>query len=180
MSKSKRRSKINVLALLTLILAVVVVNPAQGNINSLTKNKITKSKRNSFVNSNITYRNKSQDLVYITIDDGFYLNYKARSYILANNLPVTYFIIAKLFKNPKYLAYFKPLLTPQNTGNHTYNHALLTRKNLMEDKKEICSANTLIKNMTGINPIYFRSPFGATTSNVISDSRSCGFAKVTL
>ena len=128
----------------------------------------------------VIYSKASKNTVYITIDDGYYLNYRARAYIIKNNLPVTFFITASLFKFKKYYQYYQPLLNSLNTGNHTQSHPNLNKIPTKRINKEICAASKTIKKTFGITPLYFRTPYGLISTNVKKEAFRCGFKNITL
>lgn len=128
----------------------------------------------------VIYSKASKNTVYITIDDGYYLNYKARALIIKNKLPVTFFITASLFKFKKYHAYYQPLLNSLNTGNHTQTHPNLNKISSARVNNEICTASRTIKKTYGFTPLYFRTPYGLINAEVKKEASKCGFESITL
>lgn len=59
-------------------------------------------------------------------------------------------------------------------GNHTYSHASLPSLTEQEQKEEIRRVNTMVEEVTGSKPRFFRAPFGENTefSKVIAEEEN--------
>ena len=169
--KAKRRSSL----VFTLIFAsniflIILPSAAQAN------DKIPNFNHDNYI---FNLPNKNRE-VYITIDDGFTLNYKARDYILSNKLPVNNFIIAKLLLNKKYRDFYRPLMLPESSGNHTLNHRYLPAVSNNTIQNEICEGERVIGESFGVVPTFFRPPFGGVSARVLREAEKCGYHNLIL
>ena len=63
-------------------------------------------------------------------------------------------------------------------GNHTWDHAQLTRLSAAGVQQEIVRTNAAIKKATGTTPVLLRPPYGATNSTVATIARQLGMAQI--
>ncbi len=105
--------------------------------------------------------------IALTFDDGPYPYYTAQILAILQKYKVhaTFFCIGKNVQN-------YPVLVQQeyaagNTiGNHTWDHADLTKLSRVGVQREINSASVTIQNTIGVWPTLFRPPYGAITISV--------------
>ena len=63
-------------------------------------------------------------------------------------------------------------------GNHTWDHAQLTRLSAAGVQQEISRTNAAIQKATGTTPRLLRPPYGATNSTVAKVARQLGMAQI--
>lgn len=63
-------------------------------------------------------------------------------------------------------------------GLHSANHPNLTTLPVAKIKEELLNNAQLIKEVTGLEPVLFRPPFGAYNNTVISTARELGFIPI--
>lgn len=105
--------------------------------------------------------------IALTFDDGPYPYYTSQ--ILATlqryQVHATFFCIGKNVQN-------YPLLVQQEyagghaIGNHTWDHADLTKLSRFGIQREIASASAAIQHTIGVSPTLLRPPYGAITFSV--------------
>jgi peptidoglycan/xylan/chitin deacetylase (PgdA/CDA1 family) len=64
-------------------------------------------------------------------------------------------------------------------GDHTWDHADLTRLSTQQAILEITDARNMIEHVTGITPFLFRPPYGAYTHQLVETVHSLKFCTVT-
>jgi peptidoglycan/xylan/chitin deacetylase (PgdA/CDA1 family) len=64
-------------------------------------------------------------------------------------------------------------------GNHTLDHADLTRLDAAGVRRELARTNAIVRRVTGTAPTLLRPPYGATDRTVARVARSLGLAQVT-
>jgi peptidoglycan/xylan/chitin deacetylase (PgdA/CDA1 family) len=57
-------------------------------------------------------------------------------------------------------------------GNHTLGHKELTKQTPAEIRRQILGGASAIKSATGVDPVWFRPPFGAVNSKVFLEMRT--------
>ncbi len=105
--------------------------------------------------------------IALTFDDGPYPYYTAQILAVLRGYQVhaTFFCVGKNVQN-------YPLLVQQEyaagnaIGNHTWDHADLTKLSRVGVQREINSASSAIQNTIGILPTLFRPPYGAITISI--------------
>ncbi len=105
--------------------------------------------------------------IALTFDDGPYPYYTSQILAILQRYQVhaTFFCIGKNVQN-------YPLLVQQEyagghaIGNHTWDHADLTKLSRFGIQREITSASTVIQHTIGISPTLLRPPYGAITFSV--------------
>jgi peptidoglycan/xylan/chitin deacetylase (PgdA/CDA1 family) len=105
--------------------------------------------------------------IALTFDDGPYPYYTAQilSILQRYQVHATFFCVGKNVQN-------YPLLVQQEyaaghaIGNHTWDHADLTRLSRLGIQREITSASTMIQHTIGVSPTLLRPPYGAITVSV--------------
>lgn len=105
--------------------------------------------------------------IALTFDDGPYPYYTAQILAILQRYQVhaTFFCIGKNVQN-------YPLLVQQEyeaghaIGNHTWDHADLTKLSRFGIQREIASASAVIQHTVGFLPTLLRPPYGAITFSV--------------
>jgi peptidoglycan/xylan/chitin deacetylase (PgdA/CDA1 family) len=120
----------------------------------------------------VTYKVNTKDkVVFITIDDGFYVSKELARVIRRHKLPITTFAMPRLVARDK-----KWYLGNKNMTfeNHTVNHRSLTQLSFTQQRKEICRANTQLKKTTTQQPTLFRPPGGNFNQGTKKAIAACG------
>ena len=120
----------------------------------------------------VTYKVKTKDkVVFITIDDGFYVSKELARVIRRHKVPVTTFAMPRLVAREK-----KWYLGNENMTfeNHTVNHRSLTQLSYTQQRKEICRANTQLEKTTQQEPMLFRPPGGNWNKTTKKAVAACG------
>lgn len=63
-------------------------------------------------------------------------------------------------------------------GDHSYSHAVLPRKSAPGISREITEAAKWIRRATGVEPVWFRPPYGSTSSTVRAVASRLGFRHI--
>ena len=109
--------------------------------------------------------------VTFTFDDGPNSKFTPRilDALAAHHIPATFFVVAKRFtKRSRAWRTNRKLLNRiiqdgHAVGNHTFNHRDLRRMRRKRMKKEVSTAEALLKGFLGSRPYLFRPPFGRIT-----------------
>jgi peptidoglycan/xylan/chitin deacetylase (PgdA/CDA1 family) len=120
----------------------------------------------------VTYKVNTKDkVVFITIDDGFYVSKELARVIRRHKLPITTFAMPRLVARDK-----KWYLGNKNMTfeNHTVNHRSLTQLSFTQQRKEICRANTQLEKTTEQQPTLFRPPGGNFNQLTKKAIAACG------
>jgi peptidoglycan/xylan/chitin deacetylase (PgdA/CDA1 family) len=120
----------------------------------------------------VTYKVKTKDkVVFITIDDGFYVSKELARVIRRYKVPITTFAMPRLVAREK-----KWYLGNKNMTfeNHTVNHRSLTQLSYTQQRKEICRANTQLEKTTKQQPVLFRPPGGNWNEKTKKAIAACG------
>ena len=103
-----------------------------------------------------------------TFDDGPHPTYTPRilDILRENNTKAIFFCIGKNVE--KYPELARQIVAEgHQVGNHTFHHDIQsTFVGWKKYKKEITSTNDIILKVTGIQPTYFRPPFGVTNLSI--------------
>lgn len=147
--------------------ATVAPDPTQDAATTTTIPKTLTSK-----DVKVTYKVNTKDkVVFITIDDGFYVSKELARVIRRHKLPITTFAMPRLVARDK-----KWYLGNKNMTfeNHTVNHRSLTQLSFTQQRKEICRANTQLKRTTRQEPSLFRPPGGNFNQQTKKAVAACG------
>lgn len=120
----------------------------------------------------VTYKVNTKDkVVFITIDDGFYVSKELARVIRRHKLPITTFAMPRLVARDK-----KWFLGNKNMTfeNHTVNHRSLTQLSFTQQRKEICRANSQLTKTTKEEPTLFRPPGGNFNQLTKKAIAACG------
>ncbi len=113
-----------------------------------------------------------EKLVALTFDDGPHgsLTPKVLDILKSNNAKATFFVQgcnAKRFPNV-----LKRMVTEgHEVGNHTWNHAYLSKVSREKMQNQLSLTNEAIKNATGVAPVLMRPPGGYSNAAVASYAR---------
>lgn len=115
--------------------------------------------------SNVKYVSQglsASNMVALTFDDGPNAEYtpKLLAYLRENNVPATFFLLGEhIEKNPSILIEMAEY--GFEIGNHSYNHADLSKASEQSIRLQLDNTSTLIEQNTGIRPRVMRPPYGA-------------------
>jgi peptidoglycan/xylan/chitin deacetylase (PgdA/CDA1 family) len=117
--------------------------------------------------------------IAITFDDGPHATSTPQILDLLDKFKVTatFFLVGKhLEKHPEIAR--KMVGSGHEIGNHTFSHSLLyvSTKNRIRD--EIRRTDTLLRNIDGAEPKYFRPPAGFFTKQVLDIAEQLGYKTV--
>lgn len=116
-------------------------------------------------------RVKTRDnVVFITIDDGFTPTPALAKILRSQKVPITTFAMPRLLKDD--LAWFKQQKR-MTFENHTINHSSLTFFGISRQRYEICGANNQIQRLMGDRPQLFRPPGGNWNGRTIKALAKC-------
>ncbi len=113
--------------------------------------------------------------VALTFDDGPHqiFTQEILAILKAAGAKATFFVVGKQVK--LFPDLLKDIAASGNEiGNHTYHHLNLTTLSPQEVQEEIKSNEVLIKQVTGMDPRYFRPPGGHYNANVVDIAREDG------
>lgn len=63
-------------------------------------------------------------------------------------------------------------------GNHSYDHAVLSKLSLTNYRKQIEGTDSIIRNIVGYSPHFIRPPYGETLPHQVKWSKQAGFTIV--
>lgn len=117
--------------------------------------------------------------IALTFDDGPHATSTPRILELLQrfNVQATFFLVGKhLEKHPEIAR--EMVGTGHEIGNHTFSHSLLyvSTKNRIRD--EIRRTDTLLRNIDGAEPKFFRPPAGFFTKQVLDIAEQLGYQTV--
>jgi peptidoglycan/xylan/chitin deacetylase (PgdA/CDA1 family) len=117
----------------------------------------------------------NQPCVALTFDDGPHQEFTSEilAILKQEGAKATFFVVGKQVK--MYPGLLKEIAASGNEiGNHTYNHFNLTTLTPQEVVSEIKSNEEIIKQVTGINPRFFRPPGGHYNANIVDIAKENG------
>ncbi len=117
--------------------------------------------------------------IAITFDDGPHATSTPRVLDVLDQfrVPATFFLVGKnLEKNPKIARAMAA--AGHEIGNHTFSHSLLYASTKKRIRDEICQTDTLLKNIDGVEPKFFRPPAGFFTKQVLDIAEELGYKTV--
>lgn len=121
----------------------------------------------------------TDNVVFLTIDDGIVRDPAAMDFIVENRWPVTLFLVAGEFKEDP--AYFARVLEVGGTINsHTLGHPSLEGMDLAEQTRQICGMTELIGYALGDAGHLMRPPYGNHDKNTQRATAACGLNAVVL
>jgi peptidoglycan/xylan/chitin deacetylase (PgdA/CDA1 family) len=119
---------------------------------------------NKFFDLVSTDKKANKKVVLLTIDDGPSNQSENLLAILAKHNVKVIFFINGMHNKSNIGVIKKEFDAGHAIGNHTWSHNNLKLEKDNVAQKEIDSNSKLIKDLTGANPRFFRSPFGVSSS----------------
>lgn len=123
--------------------------------------------------------NTNLKLVAITFDDGPNEKYTPEllDILLNFNVKATFFLIGKnVLKEPDITR--RIYSEGHEIGNHSYSHPVLPLVSRKELHKQIETTDSIIKDLIGSKPMYFRPPMGLLTPTILDMIESYGLKAV--
>lgn len=121
----------------------------------------------------------TDNVVFLTIDDGIVRDPAAMDFIVENKWPVTLFLVSGEFKEDP--AYFARVMEVGGTINsHTLGHPTLKGMDVDEQAHQICGMTDLISAQLVYAGHLMRPPFGSWDKNTQRATASCGLNAVVL
>lgn len=114
----------------------------------------------------------TENIVFITIDDGYTRDPAARETLDRLGWPVTNFVMPRQLGED--VDYFTGTGRRTDFGNHTVNHPLLSTVSKKRQTSEICGAEERVRELTGGTARLFRPPGGDHNSSIRGVAASCG------
>ncbi len=114
----------------------------------------------------------TEKLVALTFDDGPWPGQTNRilDILKLEGVHATFFMLGGRVKNAPGLA--KRVADEGHLiGNHTLSHSLLTKEKPTEVRRQIVSGAATIRSATGVQPVWFRPPYGAINGDVWKQTR---------
>ncbi len=127
----------------------------------------------------VTRVRTTENVVFITIDDGFHRSKEAAAALDRTGWPVSNFVLPSVLGGTK-TKYFGTLGTKAEFGNHTMHHAKLKGRSLKFQRGEICSARKALQRKIGDHTTMFRPPFGAFDDTTLRAAAECGMTHVVM
>ena len=128
----------------------------------------------------VSYRQKTtDDVVFITIDDGVFKDREALRLVQQWKLPITAFLSTWTIKDRA--PYFRAITQWGSIQNHSMTHA-----NLLDSashlQHEVCGAQRDITKDFGVQPWMLRPPYGAGPNNMFTQvtAERCGIARIVM
>lgn len=116
-------------------------------------------------------------LVFVTIDDGFFRDPRVVRFIATHHWPVSAFIIDRVAQQAP--GWVKTLLAAGATlEDHTYSHPQLPTVSYAEQQQQICRPTLDFPRLFAVHPILFRPPYGSYDDATRRAATACGFGTV--
>lgn len=93
------------------------------------------------------------------------------------NVSATFFLVGKHLEKHHEIAR-KMVSAGHEIGNHTYSHSLLYASTKKRIRDEIGRTDTLLRNIEGVEPKFFRPPAGFFTKQVLDIAERLGYKTV--
>lgn len=94
-----------------------------------------------------------------------------------HNLKITFFMVGEWVG--KYQAETKKIFEAgHEIANHSYSHPHVSNLSYEANKDEIERCNSLIKKITGVEPTFYRGPYGEYNNIVISAADDCALKTI--
>ena len=130
----------------------------------------------------VTYHVKtSQDVVFITIDDGIVTPKAALDYVEKHHIPITSFLTSSQV-TPSKAKYFARMSQWGTIQNHTTTHAVLNTSDSDLIHRQVCPVQTAYRKEFGVKPWMLRPPYGAGPRNMTMQSvvNDCGINHIVM
>jgi peptidoglycan/xylan/chitin deacetylase (PgdA/CDA1 family) len=116
-------------------------------------------------------------VVFVTIDDGFFRDPRVIAFIAAHRWPVSAFVIDRVAQTAP--AWVKALLGAGATlEDHTYSHPQLPTVSYAEQQAQICRPTIDYPRLFAVHPMLFRPPYGSYDDATRRAATACGFGTV--
>jgi peptidoglycan/xylan/chitin deacetylase (PgdA/CDA1 family) len=117
--------------------------------------------------------------VALTFDDGpGEFGDRVLNALATHNARATFFLIGQNIV-PKTRAYLSRIVSEgHEIGNHTWDHAELTKLTEAKLKDELHNTSELIQAFTGVRPRVLRPPYGLTNARVGDEAKREGLAQI--
>jgi peptidoglycan/xylan/chitin deacetylase (PgdA/CDA1 family) len=117
----------------------------------------------------------TDQVVFVTIDDGFYKDPRVVAFIRVHQWPVATFIIDRVAEAAP--SYFRALAAAGATINdHTYSHPDLPGLDYAAQEEQICRPTRDFPRLLGLHPRLFRPPYGSYDLATRRAAEACGFS----
>lgn len=105
--------------------------------------------------------------VALTLDDGPRPPYtqEVLRLLASYNVPATFFLVGKEAKRYPHLVQ-EIVREGQTVGNHSFSHPNLTKLSAAQVRRELSRTSRIITAICGIEPIFFRPPYGSHNRTV--------------
>ena len=121
----------------------------------------------------ITRVETTDQVVFLTIDDGIVKDPAAMKFLVDNKMPATLFLVSGEFRKDP--TYFAQILTVGGTiSSHTMSHPALKGLSLQRQTSEICNMKNVIAEELGDAGHLLRPPYGSSDENTRRAAASCG------
>lgn len=117
--------------------------------------------------------------IALTFDDGPHATSTPQilDLLSLHNITANFFLVGKhLEKHPAIV--HKMVHTGHEVGNHTYSHSLMYASTKNRIREEIKRTDTLLRNIDGAEPKFFRPPAGFFTKQVLDIAEQMGYQAV--
>ena len=122
----------------------------------------------------------TDQVVFITIDDGYTRDPRVVSLLAARHIPVTPFLtVGAVRRHDSYFAQVQAA-TGQHVQNHSVTHPRLKGRSLAAQEAEICGASTTLASWFGESPWLFRPPYGSYDDTTRRAATACGVSALVL
>lgn len=119
---------------------------------------------------------RSRRAVALTIDDGWNADMRIVSYLKANKVPATAFLIGGRGVVDQHPEFVRTLMKSGfEIANHTYDHEWLTDITPAAMRQDIKKAQDLITKITGYNHHWVRASGGSISTTVLRAGRKNGY-----
>lgn len=112
-------------------------------------------------------------LVALTFDDGPWPNstLKIISILKQEGVPGTFFELGQQVQRTPQLS-AAVIAAGDSIGNHSWSHPFLTKLKPAAVRKQLTDTIKAVKNATGVQPTFFRPPYGAINHNVWAQAKA--------
>lgn len=112
--------------------------------------------------------------IALTFDDGPSWDLeKILNILKSNNIRATFFVLGENLQGDRWLTK-RAAQEGHVIASHSYSHPSMTGLSNEGIRQELTSTNSLIEEVTGVWPKYFRPPYGDVDNNVVRVSHEVG------
>jgi peptidoglycan/xylan/chitin deacetylase (PgdA/CDA1 family) len=125
------------------------------------------------------FKSVGAKVVALTFDDGPWPTSTAAiiKALKANDAQATFFTLGSQIKSRAALVKLE-LANGNAVGVHSWNHALMTRRSASVNKADLAKCKKTLIAATGVKPVWFRPPYGATGPTLKKTAASVGLRQV--